>query len=790
MLKNYFKIAWRSLLKNMGYSAINVVGLALGMAVAILIGLWIWDEVTFDDYHQNKSRLGQVMGTLTFSGQSSTGPSIVMPLADELRNKYSGDFKQVALSSWTTENILAAGETNISETGNWAEEEFPDMLSLKMLKGSRNALHDPSSILIAASVSKALFGNADPMNKVIRINNKFDLKVAGVYQDLPASTTLYTIHYFLPWKKFMMESDWVRRNQTAWNEYSFQIYVQLSTNADFDKINAKVKNLIKLHSKDGNPQVFIHPMEKWHLYSEFVNGKAAGGRIQFVWLFGIIGVFVLLLACINFMNLSTARSEKRAKEVGVRKAIGSMKRQLITQFLTESLMMAVLAFVIAIILVLVFLPVFNHIASKQIQLPWQKSLFWLLCMLFTVFTGLIAGSYPAFYLSAFKPVAVLKGTYKSGRFSGLPRKVLVVVQFTVSVVLIIGTIVVFRQIQFAKNRPVGYSREGLITTAINTPDLYGHYDALRSDLLATGVVANMAESSGPTTDIWSNQIDFDWSGKSPGSKPAFGVTAVTHDFGKTIGWQIKKGRDFSRVFATDTSGLILNEAAAKIMGFKNPVGEVVQWQHKPYHIIGVAQDMIMRSPYLSMQPVIFTLSYGWSNVVTMRIKPGVSMRQAIAHIESVFKKYNPGSPFSYKFTDQEYAAKFSDEERIGNLASFFAVLAIFISSLGLLGLASYVAEQRTKEIGMRKVLGASVYNLWLMLSTDFVLLVVISCGIAIPIAWHFLSNWLQRYEYHTTISWWIFAAASLGAMFITLFTVSFQSVKAAIANPVKSLKME
>ena len=439
---------------------------------------------------------------------------------------------------------------------------------------------------------------------------------------------------------------------------------------------------------------------------------------------------------------------------------------------------------------LVFLPMFNEMAGKQMSIPFGNVWFWLITLLFIGFTGFVSGSYPAFYLSGFNAVKVLKGTFKAGRYSALPRQIMVVVQFTISIALIIGTIIVFRQIEYAKDRPIGYSREGLITVMMNTPDLFGHYDAIRSDLLATGAVDNMAESSSPTTGTWSNQIGFDWAGKDPSSTPLFGTIAVTADFGKTINWHLLKGRDFSRDIKSDTSSMVINESAVKLIGFKNPVGQTIKFNGQKLTIIGVIGDMVMDSPYFPVQPTVFFLNPGWANVITIKIKPTSSATAALAKIGNIFKRYNPGSPFEYQFTDQQYADKFADEMRIGKLASFFAILAVFISSLGLFGLASFVAEQRTKEIGVRKVLGASTGNLWAMLSKEFVLLVSISCVIAIPLAWYYLFNWLKGYKYHTDISWWIFAAACLGAMIITLLTVSTQAIKAAAANPVKSLRSE
>jgi ABC-type antimicrobial peptide transport system permease subunit len=723
-----------------------------------------------------------------------TGRAVCMPIGDELRTKYGSYFKNVAMASWNFGHVLVVGDKKISNTGMWVESNFPSMFSLKMQKGNINALDDPSSILINASMAKTLFGNDDPMNKMLRLDNKDNYKVAGVFEDFPRNTTLYDARFFLPWKKYITTEDWLKRAATQWNNHSWQAYVQVADNIDMDKETQKIKDVVMVHkvaATDGKEQAVLFPMDKWRLFSEFKDGKATGGRIQFIWLFSVIGVFVLMLACINFMNLSTARSEKRAKEVGIRKTVGSVRGQLIGQFLSESVLVAFVSFIFSVILVILLMPLFNKLADKEIGIPWSNPFFWVLTVVFTILTGLISGSYPAFYLSKFEPIKVLKGTFKVGRFASLPRKVLVVIQFTFSIALIIGTIIVFKQIQFAKNRPVNYRNEGLITINMSTPDLYGHYDALRSDLLATNVVDNMAESSSPTTGIWSNQIGFNWQGKDPNTLPSFGTIAVTEDFGKTIGWKIKEGRDFSRDFATDSLGMILNEAAVKQVGMKRDiVGETIQFNDKKYIVLGVIKDMIMESPYSPVQPVVFFYDRNWANVITVAIKQGAPVRDALAKIETVFKKYNPSAPFTYTFNDEDYMQKFADEQRVGKLATFFTILAIFISCLGLFGLASFVAEQRKKEIGVRKVLGASVFKLWQMLSKEFAFLVLLSCFIAIPLAWYYLNSWLGQYEFRTTISLWVFILSGIGALVITLITVSFQAIKAAIANPVKSLRTE
>jgi ABC-type antimicrobial peptide transport system permease subunit len=554
-----------------------------------------------------------------------------------------------------------------------------------------------------------------------------------------------------------------------------------------NKVDASRKNL--------KPEVFLHPMRKWHLNSEFENGVNVGGRIEYVWLFGIIGALVLLLVCINFMNLSTARLEKRAKEVGIRKAVGSTRSQLVTQFFSESFLVVGLAFVLSLLLVMVALPLFNELADKGMSIPWASTTFWVASLGFSLFTGLTAGSYPALYLSSFKPIAVLKGSGSSlggrvGSSASLPRKVLVVLQFTVSIAFVIGTIMVFRQIQYAKNRPVGYDREGLITV-FNNREMDSNLEAIKNELVNTGAVTDIALSSAPPTDVWDTSTGFSWRGKDPSLAVDFPNTDVTHDYGKTVGWQFAQGLDFSREFSTDSATLIINEAAANFMGFgDSAIGELVTKDSKTYRIVGVIKDVVVQSPYEPVRASVYHIADQEKSVFVLRLNPEKHVSDALAAVEAIFRKYSTTVPYAYSFVDDEYARKFGDEERIDNLAGVFTGLAILISCLGLFGLACYVAEQRTKEIGVRKVLGASVPNLWALLSKDFVLLVLISCLIAIPLAWYFLHGWLQQFEYRTELSWWVFVAAALGAMLITLLTVSYQAIKASMMNPVNSLRSE
>jgi putative ABC transport system permease protein len=793
MLINSLKVAWRNLLKSKSFSLINILGLSTGMAVVILIALWMQDELTYDQYHHNYETVGQMMTVQKRDGGYNVHSYIAAPLAQALRTQYPDDFKAVALTSPKSSWLLTHGEKKFNKDGMWVEPAFPQMFGLKMLMGNYTALKDPSSILLSQSLAKAFFGNENPMEKTIRVNNQQDVKVAGIYEDLPHNTSLHGAAWFGAWGTYELLYSSARNADDAWGMHSFHCFVQLNGPDDFEQVSKKVEKLPMQHlvaAESGEEGVMVHAMKDWYLRSDFKTGKASGGRIQFVWLFGIIGGFVLLLACINFMNLSTARSEKRAREVGIRKAIGSMRQQLIRQFLAESVLMASISAIISIILVYCSIGWFNQLAAKEIHILWDQPLFWISIAGFTVITGLLAGSYPAFYLSSFQPVKVLKGTFRAGRFASVPRKVLVVVQFTVSIVLIIGTIVVLRQIQHARNRPVGFAREGLIQILINTPELRGHYDVLRDDLLKTGVVANMGQSSSPVTNLWASQIGFKWQGMDPNSIPVFGTTAVTHDFGKTVQWELIAGRDFSRDFASDSSAIILNEAAVQLTGFKDPVGQIIDWDGDRLHVIGVVKNLIMTSPYQPVKPGIFLLSYTWSEVINIRIKYGTNLPDALASIERVFKKHDPGTPFEYKFADELHGSKFAAEERIGKLSGVFAALAIFISCLGIFGLASYVAEQRVKEIGVRKVLGASIFSIWKLLSKDFLLLVFISFLISAPVAYLFMKSWLQDYQYRTELSWWLFGVALGGALLITISTVSYQAIRAALSNPVKSLRSE
>ena len=794
MIKNYFKIAWRNLVKSKGYSAINIGGLAVGMAVAMMIGLWVYDELSFDKYHKNYDRIAQIMQHANFNGKIETQVANPALMGPEIRAKYGSDFKYVVQSSWTGGHLLTVGNKNFTKVGIFFEPDAPEMLTLKMLKGTRAGLKDPYSILLSASAAESIFGKDDPINKTIKLDRQFDVKVTGVYEDLPDNTSFREIKIMMPWELWVIQNPWSKQMDEPWGSNFSQTFAQIADNTEMEKVSAKIKN-VKLNnvSKDEAKYewvVFLQPMSKWNLHNEFKNGKNIGGNIQYVWLFGIIGIFVLMLACINFMNLTTARSEKRAKEVGIRKTIGSMRWQLIRQFFAESYLIVLLAFVFCLILVVLLLPLFNDVAGKKIEIPWQNPLFWLFSLLFILITGLLSGSYPAFYLSSFQPLKVLKGTFRVGKFASIPRKVLVVTQFTVSVMLIIGTIIVYQQIQHAKDRPIGYTRHGLINMGMEK-EIRDHYEAIRDELKKSGAIEEMGASNSPLTQVWNTNGGFDWEGKDPNMAVDFPNNRVSYEFGKTVNWKIKTGRDFSKDFATDSAAFIINESAASFLGFDNPVGKVLKWNGEPFTIIGIVNDIMQESPFYPVRPTLYHIDdYESMYNLIIRLNPAQNVKQSLSSIEKIWKKYTPQVPFDFKFIDEEFGNKFRTEERIGKLASYFAVLAIFISCLGLFGMASFVAEQRTKEIGIRKVLGAGVVTLWRMLSTEFLVLVLLSCIIAAPIAWYYLHNWLSNYDYRIEIKWQVFVMAGVAALLITLLTVSFQAIKAALSNPIKSLRTE
>ncbi|MCU7550102.1 ABC transporter permease [Chitinophagaceae bacterium LB-8] len=789
MFKNYLKTAWRYMMRNKVYSALNVIGLAIGMAVTLLIGLWVYHQYSYDKFLPDYQRLYQVKHNANIEGEIQTFNSTSLKLSDALRTQYP-EIEYVAVTDWFGPHGLMRENKKLYIQGGQVEEDFLEMFQFPLLQGDAGSvLKDPYSIVLTESTAKALFGKENPINKTIRFDNKDDLKVTGILKDLPANST-FQFHYLVPFSYYESTSPWVKddRNLPFGSGNSYQQFVQLKPGISYAQIAPKIINI----EKTGNDpvakktEVILQPLKDWHLYTRYENGTSVGGFIEYVQMFGIIGVFVLLIACINFVNLTTARSEKRAKEVGIRKVVGSDRKQLVIQFLTESFLLAFIAFVFSIVFVQLSLPAFNILTNNKISIPFSNGLFWMLMLGCVVMTALLAGSRPAFYLSSFKPVKVLKGGPQIGKTATLPRKVLVILQFSCSIGLIIATLIVFQQIKHAKERPIGYDLGRLLMTNMSD-DLNRNYVALKNELLSKGILESITTASSPATNIyWHSDLDR-WPGKKAGETVEMGIIKVSEDYFKTLNMKMMQGKDFKDI--NDKTGVILNETAIERLQLKDPINQIIQWDTSR-RIVGVVKDALMLSPFAPADPTMFIYEPGAQGNLLYRLSANINTQDAINELTAIFNKYNPSYPYDYKFADASYAAKFNLEVLVGKLAAIFAGLAIFISCLGLFGLAAYTAEQRTKEIGIRKVLGASMLQVWILLSKDFITLVLISSLIASPVALYYLQNWLQQYEYRINISPWIFVLAALVAIVITLITISFQAIKAALANPVKSLRTE
>lgn len=785
MFKNYLKVTWRNLLKNKSFTIINITGLAVGMASAALILFWVQNEVSYDQFHDKKDRIYQMYNRSFFDGKLICWGTTPKPMMKALKQ----DYPQVEQATRTTRAnyLFTLGEKHLTLSGFHVDPDFLTMFSFPLIKGSTNmSLNSMKNIVITEKTAKKLFGDADAMGKTIKIDSVDYFTVTGVMKDLP-NNTRFEFEYLMPW------SYWEKVNKGEdknWGNNSVNTFALLKPGVTEAFVNTRVKNITRTHSDIKDIDVFMHPATKWRLYSKFDNGKLVGGRIAIIRLFSIIAGFILLIACINFMNLSTARSEKRAKEVGIRKVVGASKTSLISQFLGESIMIALISGAVALVLIELCLPSFNVLTEKQLFIPFASPVFWLLVLSFILFTGVLSGSYPALYLSSFAPVKVLKGTFKAANAAFSPRKILVVTQFTFAIVLIISTIIVKQQLDYAQNRDTGYKKDNLVYTFMSgTVDK--NYALIRSELISSGAATAVTKTSAPMTEGWSDTWDYSWEGKQEGAKLDFNIFNVDADFTKTMNLKMVAGRDIDvKTYPSDSSAVLLNEAAVKIMGFKNPIGQIVKNGNSKYTVVGVIKDFILQSPYEPVRPMIIQGPKSWFNVIHYKLNPQHTTAENLKLAEIVFKKYNSEYPFDYHFVDDEYSKKFADEQRIGTLATLFAGLTIFISCLGLFGLATYMAQNRIKEIGVRKVLGASVMGVTSMLSKDFLKLVGISFLLAAPTAWYLMDMWLQEYSYRVNISVWVFAIAAFVTTLISIITVSFQAVKAALANPVKSLRSE
>ena len=794
MIKNYLVIAWRNFLRGKSTSVISIAGLASGLAVALLIGLWIIDELSFNKSFRNYKRIAQVYHHVTFGDQKMTISDVPAPLGENLRTGFI-EFDKVATTSYAREHVLSFGDKNLSRPGRFVEPQFLDIFSINVVAGAGN-LEEKNSIMVSQTLAAALLGN-DQVGKVVKLDDRDLLTVVGVFEDFPPNSEFKDLAMLVPLAYYFGRDEGFAKQEHNWENYSFECFVTLRDEKLIDPAESKIKNILFDNaSGDGKslkPEGTLFPMKQWHLYADFDDGISSGAQIRFVWMFGTIAAFVLVLACINFVNLCTARAEKRSKEVGVRKVMGSARRQLVWQFLTESMMFTFISFFLAVLLSALIMPWFNELAGKEMSFDLMRADLLIVSIVLVLVTGVLAGSYPALYLASFSPVKVLKGTFKAGRYASVPRKALVIFQFTTSIILIIGTVVVFQQIQHAKDRPAGFDREGIIHVPIRTEGLARtDYNSLRRELLATGVVEDMAISDFPVTGTMSADASLTWEGKDPSSQPLVAMNSCSHDFPKTNGFQFVEGRDFSRDRASDSLGVIVNELAAELMGREDILGKKITFGYgkSPREVIGVIRDQVRWTPFVKQSPHLYFLNYKATGSLTVRFTKAAGTRDALEKVEAVIKKFDTSAPFDYEFLDDDYAGMFREEERIGMLATVFSSLAILISCIGLFGLASFATIQRAREISIRKVLGASVFGLWKMLLKDFLLLVVVAVVLGIPFAWLLSTKWLQQYEYRTDLSWMIFLLTAVVAILITILTVSFETLKAALANPVRALKSE
>jgi putative ABC transport system permease protein len=795
MLRNYLKIAFRSLARNSVYSFINIVGLSIGITCSILILLWVADELTFDTYFSKHNTIYQVKQNSKVDSGISTRPFIPLPLFEILQQQDSR-IKNAAITINQTA-LLTVGDRKITKNGLDVSESFLEIFDFQMIYGNlETALTNPRSIVLTQSTAKALFGTDDALGKMVqvKIENDEELKVTGIIAD-PPNNISFRVDFLLPFTYFEATSVWVQYAKNNWNNNAFFTYVELQPGVDKADVDNTIRDLIKKHHPEGSErEIFLHGMNRWRLHNNFENGKESGGLITYVQLFSGIAIFILIIACINFMNLATARSEHRAREVGIRKSVGSNRKQLILQFLGESIMISAIAFILSIVLVELTLPLYNIFINKQLTINYASPLLWSLGIGLVLVTGLLAGSYPAFYLSSFKPIKVLKGKLVAGKNASVPRQVMVTLQFGFSILLIIGTIVIYKQIQYLKGRELGYDRENLMMVW-STSDIEKNFAPLKQELVNTGAAVSVCKSNSPITNIFASSPVDSWPGMLPGQRVEVTNIATEYDYTKTMGIRMLQGRDFSENFKSDTAAIILNKTAVEILNLTEPIGQTIQMWGSQWNIIGVMDDVLMGSGSTQIGPLVMTMDPTWSSTITVRLPNQLqgessNLAASLKKVEDVFKKYNPDYPFEYRFADEEFEKKFTSMNMISDLAASFTVLAIFITCLGLFGMAAFSAEQRTKEIGIRKVMGASVASLMILLTKDFSRLVIIAFVITSPIAWYATTDFLKQYSLRIEVPLWVFPLAGLVALVLTILIVSTQALRAAKANPSQSLRSE
>lgn len=785
ILHNYAAVAWRNLARNKSFSAINITGLALGMASAVVILLWIFHELSMDQFHSKKDRVYQMMSRASFDGKVGVWESTPKPLMATLKNDYP-QVEAAARINWVSVFVLHAGSQQFQVPGFFTDPDFFKMFDFPFLKGDPNtALNNDYSIVLTEKMARNLFGNTDVLGHTIRIDSSDYFTVTGIVKDLPSNTD-FNFNYLLPWS-YMKKVGW---EDTLWHASNVQTFALLKPGVTEQTANKLFANIIRKHAPGLENELFVHPMSRWHLYSNFENGVSSGGNIEMVRLFSIIAGFILVIACINYVNMSTARSQKRAREVGIRKVVGAGRGSLITQFLGESILISFLAGLIALGLIQPAMMGFNYLIGEKISVPYGSITFWLSAIGFILCTGVLAGIYPAFYLSSYQPVRVLKSNFKRIKIFVTPRKLLVTLQFSFAIILIICTIVIYRQIRHTQQRDPGYNGAGLAYMYMKG-QMEKNYPQIREALLKSGAISSIAQSSCPITDVWTVSDSYKWEGQPAGKRSIAIKYTADRNYAATVGLKLLQGRDIDVVtYPSDSSAVLLNQAAVKLMGFTNPIGQHLKEYGRDFHVVGVVNNFIANRPYQAFMPTVIQGDNKRFGAISFRLNRENEREDNLTMIAKVFKKYNPEYPFECFFADDTYALKFRHEKVLGTLAALFAGLTIFISCLGLFALAACMAETRIKEIGVRKVLGASVTRITTLLSKDFLQPVLLSILIASPVAWWSMDHWLRGYSYHTSISWWVFVFAALLVIFIAIATVSYQTMKAALANPVKSLRTE
>ncbi len=792
MFKLNLKIALRNLWKNKTSSFINVIGLAIGLAACLMLLLYVSYELNFDKQAKNWQNVYVAMTNIpgeghkiagTFNGSTTAlGPLLKQNLPEA---------KYVARMDYGKQSLIANGENSYKKNSKFAEPDILKMYDYQFIYGDPNtALKNPLSVILTESTAKILFGTTDVLNKAVRFQDKEHLTITGVIKDLPENSS-NQFDFLMPWSLYEIVDPSAK--DLNWNNYSFVTMVSLDPNANIDLVNQKVNALVKANNTQNvqSQQHILYQSSRLHLYGKFENGKSIGGDIEQIWLFVGLAFGILLIACINFMNMATAKSEKRAKEVGIKKTIGANRISLILQFLTESMVLTLVAVVVAIALLEISLPAFNGLLGINLGISYFDTATWIGILAIVIATGLIAGSYPAFYLSGFNPIQTLKRKINAkGNFSISLRQILVVGQFCFAIILIISTLVIYKQIQYIKNKPVGFDVNALVEIP-QDGELKTQFDLFKTEMLKSGAVTSMYQSSVSLSHHSRNFMDVVWDGMTkPENDIMFNQVATSYDFIATNGIKLLKGRDFSKNFASDSSAVMVSASAVKVFGYKDPIGKKIKLFGSEANIIGVFDDYVWDSPYKSNNPQVIYLNPAQTGSITMRLNNQNSLQVNIETIGKITKAFNPAYPVEIKFVNTLYQEKYKTEKTLGILSNLFGGLAIFVSCLGLFGLVAYSAEQRTKEFGVRKVLGASVGNLMQLLSVSFIKMIVVAIIIAVPISYFAMGKWLSNFEFHTDISWWIVPVAALGTLLMALVTVSSLAYRTAKSNPVDALKYE